>query len=459
VEKARFSSPALIVHNRFSKSLMPSHIMTKISRTLINRALRIAVGDLAGNICNYKNGLLEIAAPCLMAGLDYDSPWTRDAAFNTWYGLAILSPAVARNTLLSVLVRESDGKVRIGGEYWDAIIWAQGTWQYFLLTGDRSLLELSLSAVENSLNYFEATEFDSNDGLFRGGACFQDGIAAYPDYLAPVEGDKFYSGITGWLEKAGAQPVKTGVGIPCKALSTNCLYFRAYQIANLLAREVGETANPLWESKANALHQAINKHFWREELGTYGYLLDAPDNDDRQEGLGLAFALLFGIADDAKAKRIFENVYLSAQGMPCVWPTYARYKKDDEFGRHSGTIWPQVNAAWALACEARGRNDLALYEINLLAEKACRDSQFIEVYHPETGIPYGGLQEDPGTNRIQRFGICHRQSWCASGYIGMVAASILGLAVKDDRPLSPGLRAKLLAQIPEINFADSSVGR
>jgi glycogen debranching enzyme len=420
-----------------------------VSSALIDRALRIAIGDLTGNVADYQDGLLEKPAPCLMAGLDYDMPWTRDAALNTWYGLGLLSPEVAKNTLLSVLMREPSGDIRIGGQYWDAIIWAQGVWQYYLYTGDRSILELALAAVENSLIFFEKTEFDSADGLFRGGACFQDGIAAYPDYFAPR--DVSYTGIMSWAEQPHAQLVKTGVGIPCKALSTNCLYYRAYRVAGLLAREAGKVPDPAWAKKAETLKQSINNRYWREKTGTYGYLVDAPGNDDRQEGFGLAFALLFGIADDVQAKRIFDTVHLSPHGMPCLWPTYPRYAQGSHFGRHSGTIWPQVNAAWALACQARGRKDLAKLELNLLAKKACRDSEFVEVYHPETGAPYGGLQEEL-SGKIGEYWVCHRQSWCASGYIAMVVFCLLELEMSDDKVLPAPLRAKLLARIPQINF-------
>jgi glycogen debranching enzyme len=422
---------------------------TTVSDATIDRAIRLAIGDLASNISPYKDGLLTKPEPCLMAGLDYNSPWTRDSALNTWYGLGLLAPQIAKSTLLSVLKRDPNGDIRIGGEYWDAIIWAHGAWQYYLYTGDRSILEIAHAAVKNSLVYFEKTEFDPADGLFRGGACFQDGIAAYPDHFAPKV--KAYTGILGWLDEPAATPAKIGVGITCKALSTNCLYYRAYKVAGFFAKECGQAPDPLWEKKAEALHRAINDRFWREKLGRYGYLVDAPDNDDYQEGFGLAFALLFGIADDAKAKRIFDAVYLSDHGIPCVWPTYPRYKTNSDFGRHSGTIWPQVNAAWALACHFRGRPDLARFELKVLAEKACRDSEFVEVYHPESGIPYGGLQEAL-SGKIESYWVCHRQSWCASGYLAMIAFCELGLDLSDNKPISQETRAKLLGKLPKISF-------
>jgi glycogen debranching enzyme len=420
-----------------------------VSKKVIDRALRIAVGDLVSNIHSYQDGLLEKPAPCLFAGLDYDMPWTRDAALNTWYGLGLLCPDVAKNTLLSVLKRESDGKIRIAGQYWDAIIWAHGAWQYYLYTSDQSFLPTAYEAVCNSLAFFEQTEFDADDGLFRGGACFQDGIAGYPDFFAPKKQD--YSGILGWLDDSPSARAPTGEGVPCKALSTNCLYYRAYEVAGFLAEAMGREPDAHWPKKAYALRCAINDRFWDEEKGTYGYLISAPGDDFRQEGFGLAFALLFGVADNRQAARIFDAAYLSPHGMPCVWPTYSRYEQNGHFGRHSGTIWPQVNAAWALACQARGRHDLAMSELELLAEKACRDSEFAEVYHPVTGQPYGGLQESH-EGGIHEYWVCHRQSWCASGFLGMALFCLNGIEISDRKPVTPEQLTKIRSLIPEIRI-------
>lgn len=388
----------------------------------LDQAFRIAVGDLLGNVQPFHDGLLAAPAPCLIAGLEYVTPWTRDAAFNTWFALSRLAPDVARNTLLAVLERTSDGTVRIGGQYWDAIIWAHGAWEHFRITHDREFLAVALDAVTHSLARFEREEFDPADGLFRGGACFQDGVAAYPDYYTQAPGEPPYSGIHVWVEVAKTKRHPTGGGMPCKALSTNCLYYRAYRVALLMAGELAVSPDDSWEPKARALRDAINARFWSDALGRYRYLVDAPGEDSRQEGLGLAFALLFGIADDAQVLRIFETVHLTAHGIPCLWPTYPRYAARGGYGRHSGPIWPQVNSAWALACVARGRADFARRERDLLAAKACRDGGFIEVFHPDTGEPYGGWQEHHEREGMALYPVLRRQSWCASGYLAMVDA-------------------------------------
>lgn len=421
----------------------------KTSNVLFDRAFRLAIGDLAGNIKLFKDGLLDTPVPCILAGLDYDTPWTRDAAFNTWYGGGLIFPSAAKNTLMSVLLKDAHGNVRIGGQYWDAIIWAQGAWQYYLYTGDAGFLQIAFPAVKNSLRFFEETEFDSRDGLFRGGACFQDGVSGYPEFFAPP--GAVIGGIPEWSAAAGNKYTPAGGGVPCKALSTNCLYFRAYQLVGLMAEAVGQQPDPAWAESAQKLRDAINARFWNPQLGRYRYLVDAPENDDHQEGLGLAFALLFHLADDEQASRIFQSVYLSAHGIPCVWPTYPRYEKPGEFGRHSGPIWPQVNTAWALACAARGRMDLAMNELRLLTEKACRDSEFIEVYHPETGLPYGGRQED-GTGGIGGFPILHRQTWCATGYMAMTLFVRMGLKINDRNPLTASQRKEFLSCLPSAAY-------
>jgi hypothetical protein len=51
----------------------------------------------------------------------------------------------------------------------------------------------------------------------------------------------------------------------------------------------------------------------------------------------------------------------------------------------------------------------------------------VELYHPLTGEPYGGLKENPTTGTITLWEACQRQTWCATGYIHMVLTVLLGL--------------------------------
>ena len=49
------------------------------------RAFRLAVDTLSENTHPIRSGVLRENLPCLMAGADYPSPWTRDAAINVWF--------------------------------------------------------------------------------------------------------------------------------------------------------------------------------------------------------------------------------------------------------------------------------------------------------------------------------------------------------------------------------------
>jgi len=414
-------------------------------RTL-DRAWRLALDDLASNIAPHRAGLLEKARPVLLAGLDYDRPWTRDAAINVWNGAGLLAPRVARDTLLSVLTCEG-GVLCIGGQYWDAIIWVSGAWAHYLYSGDREFLVLALEATANSLAHFEATEFDAEIGLFRGAACYGDGVAAYPGVYARP-GD--FSGILQWPERNPEEAARPGCGLPMHALSTNCLYARAYELAGRMAGELGREPDAAWPEKAAALRRAVDRHFWMPEADRYRYLVDPFGGCEHQEGLGHAFAILFGVASEAQAAAVLESQHVARWGIPCVWPVFERYRKTEgAVGRHCGTIWPQVQGFWAEACARTGRADLFAAEMHRLAELAVRSGEFREIYHPDSGEPVGGEQE----GRATPWRSCRRQTWSATAYLRMVLMGLLGLrfepdAVRFEPSVPDGLGRVRLAGLP-----------
>jgi glycogen debranching enzyme len=399
-----------------------------VDHKAVHDALRIALGDLLGNVVPFKDGLLERPLPVILAGLDYGTPWTRDAAINAWNGASLIMPEVARNTLLSVLER-SNGKVRIGGQYWDCIVWTTGAWHHYLYTGDREFLVLALEATRNSLAHFEETEFDARDNLFRGPG-WSDGVAAYPDKYAEAGGS---SGILDWPKHNRDKVSKPGYGIPMKALSTNCLYYSAYVTAENMATELKAPVDPQWRAKAERLMKAINTRLWDESKSCYRFLIGPFGNCDHQEGLGSSYALLFGIADATQAESVFAKQHVTPAGLPCGWPNLPRYERPDgmSFGRHMGTVWPQIQGFWAEAAARAGKSDVFGHEFFNLAAHAARDKQFAEIYHPITGKPYGGLQES-GERGIVLWQATSRQTWAATAYLRMVLLGLVGMRFDTD---------------------------
>jgi len=405
----------------------------KSNNATVNEAFRIAIGDVATNTKPFKHGAMPEEGDCAMAGLDYDFPWTRDAAINNWYGLSLMRPEVGKNTLLSML-EEVDGKWMINlHQYWDAIIWAHGLWQYFLYTGDREMLEIGLEPIKRTLAFLERTEQSPEyDGLFRGGACTADGTSAYDDLYIINGGES--TGIFDWAKFNPDKKHPVGDGVPMHALSSNCLYYQAYRVVSLIQEELGLAVEPVYLQKAADLKDAINQHFWLEDKGFYKIFVDPLAGDsDRQDVMGLGLAIVFGIADEAKAERVLDAMHKCPAGYPTGWPDYPRYSNiaGDHYGRHSACVWPPFEAPFIRAGADHGREDILMHFIDTISKFACRDLQFAEVFHPMTGEIYGGIQEVLG-NLEYVWGSTRRQTWSATSFIFMLLTGVCGMKINRD---------------------------
>ncbi len=382
----------------------------------LEQAFRLALGTLSYNTQPYRSGLLPEPCPCLMAGADYPTPWTRDAAINVWFAEAVLSPETARNTLLSVL-ESGDSEPVVGGQYWDRIIWALGAERLWDLTRDADFARFSYGVLCRTAALCLQEEFDPSDGLFRGPAVYGDGVSAYPEkYRNP----SLSSSVLRWPQEHPAQRVQAGAGIPMKALSTNCIYEHAFRVIARLADFLGKDSGT-WIRRADALKDSINRIFWNPETGMYDYLAG---ECTAQESLGLAFAVLFGVADETRARFVLEHAFVSAHGIPCVWPAFSPYNENG-YGRHCGTVWPHIQGFWALAARKAGRKDLFSHELFTLARHAVRDRQFAEIYHPGDGRIYGGIQE--GGGEYLEWRSCGKQTWSAAALLAMILYGIFGL--------------------------------
>lgn len=393
---------------------------------ILNRASRIATGDIMGNCVPFCDGLLRERKTCLMAGLDYDTPWTRDTSVNAMNYMSIAAPEIAENTLLSVC-ETVDGKKRIGGQYWDAIIWALAAWQHYLINRDRDFLVFSHDVVKNSFDRFENEEFDPDMGLFRGPAVYGDGIAAYPDRYVDIK--NHYTDIMAYVQYKPELKAGCGFGIPMFALSTNCVYYAAYRALGMMGMVLNNDPGDCY-GKSESLMQSIQKHFRNEKTGMLNYLCDNFGGCDREEALGLSFAILFGVADEEQTRAIAEKSYVTAHGKPCLWPSYERYRIGNEYGRHSGTVWPHAQGYWALAMLKAGYPEKFETELFAMAYKAVRDMHFAELYHPVTGEIYGGMQENLNKG-ITVWKSCDRQSWSATAFRALLIYGIVGLKYTD----------------------------
>ena len=418
----------------------------------INKAYRLAVANLAANIQPFQDGILSKPEPVIIAGLGYTTPWTRDAAINTWNAGGLICPDTSLNTLKSVLIPYKNG-YRIGGEYWDAIIWVIGAWYQYLYTGDKDFLEIAYNATVNSLEYFESTEFSDEFNLFRGPACYGDGISAYPDVYAEDVG----SGIATFAVVHKDLCEEKGVGIPIYALSTNCLYYYAYVLADKMSVALGK--KPAFSEKSDKMKKAINKYFWSESKQNYTYIFDKFGGCDYQEGIGISFAILFDVADDDKKEKIFKNTHITSHGITCVWPAFERYLSYGKkaYGRHSGTVWPHIQGFWADAAAKNSKIEIFDSEFYNQTINAVNYHQFAEIYHPDTGEIYGGIQEYGGAQKESQRGIVEwrsepYQTWRATAYLRNVYMNLLGMTFSEKGISFKPVGSKLVTDISLKNF-------
>lgn len=415
-ESAEPSDGAVRPELHFENPAMASLHGTAYRNALHNLLVTNTVPD-AKNQYN-RTGLL-VGSPIrfIRAGGSYATPWTRDASINSWNAASLLTPAVARNTLWAVCERQTNGRLILqrDNQWWDQVIWAQGAWHHFLVTGDRAFLALAYEAVAETLAAMRRTRFNARFGLFEGPSVLCDGIAGYPE---PPYDPKVTSSFI--LDHPG--------GDKLMCLSTNCVAYQAHRCAAWMAGQLGRPAAEAssFTETAARLRAAIQRHLWRPAKSTFGYFLHgtgplAGKLDESQEGMGLAYAILFEVADPAQVQSILRTVHLEPKGLACVWPHFARFS-DARPGRHNVLVWPMASGMWADATARAGAVERFAAEMTHTATMAnASQGIFYEIYHSITGVPEGGWQVG------RHWDSCIHQTWSATGYLRMVFAGLFGL--------------------------------
>ena len=373
------------------------------------------INTVACDYSVYNSTGLLVHPFMIRAGGHYETPWTRDAAINTWHAMRFLDPKAARTTLFAVCTANENGEpvIQPDVQTWDQIVWTIGAWSYYLATGDEEFLAIARGIIRRALTAHRKNRFNTEYQLFRGGSFFNDGIAGYP--LECHEPDLYNS-------FGPAHPVVETI----MCFSTNCLFCEAYRIYGEIAAHFGDEAEA---AEARAYHaelkETINRIFWDAELGRYRYIL-YPDGhmDLSQEASGHAFAVLFDICPQEKQAALLENLVYSERGLVSVWPPFAGLYSDDKPGRHNNVVWPFLNGILLQAFAKCGLHELLGEELTRITDLyKGSDFELFEIYSPYTGEVYGGWQLD------HVWDSCHDQTWSATCYIGAFLHGVFGMNV------------------------------
>ena len=352
-----------------------------------------------------STGLLK-GSLMFRAGGEYDTPWTRDAAINTWNAGRFLLPEVARDTLLAVCTPDENGLpiIQPDSQKWDRVVWIIGAWQYWLATGDEEFLEIARGITERSLAQLKKERYDEAFGLYRGGSFFNDGIAGYPlDLYEPGLDSSF----------VGDHPKCDRIF----CLSTNILYCEALRIHSRMGGD---------EVQWLRFRENLRRRFQNPD-GSLRYIL-YPDgrHDDSKELAGHAFGVLFGIFPG----EVLDWLDREKFGIPSITPPFPGLFSEERPGRHNNLIWPFLNGFYIRAAAKCGRLDAVETELSRMT--ALFQGDFREIYSPYDAQPHGGWQIGGDDCRGHLWHSCRAQTWSATGYLGAVISGVFGVEPGED---------------------------
>lgn len=363
-------------------------------------------------------GLLDPAVPYMMrAGGSYQTPWTRDAAINTWAAGRLLEPKVARNTLYAVCVKDAKGDAIIqpDDQRWDRVVWCVGAWQYYLATGDREFLTAARGIVERALKQLDEEWFSEETGLYRGGSFFNDGISGYPkDVYEPGKDHSFM----------GEHPKTETIF----SFSTNCIYCEAWNILHKMNALLG-ISDPVPAARRDALKESILRTFWNAEEKKCNYLL-YPDGrtDPSQELAGISFGVLFGILPANALEGLMQEEF----GIPSIMPPFPGLFTRERPGRHNNLIWPFLNGFYIQAAAKAGLEAAAAEELRNMTRLLNSAGGIYEIYNPYDGHVDGGWQIGGDDLQGHMWDSCPDQTWSASSYIGAVLHGVFGIDIQEN---------------------------
>ena len=335
-------------------------------------------------------------------GESWAGVWTRDISYSIILAQASLQPQVAMNSLLRKVT--PDGRIvqdtGTGGAYpcsTDRVVWAVAAWEVYKATGDEAWLRRVYPIIEKSLTDDRQNAYNPATGLMRGESSFLD----WREQTYPA-----------WMQPADIYESET--------LGTNAVHYQANQAAAQMARHLGNLdAAARHEKWADGIRQAINQHLWQADKGYYGqyrYGRLYPVLSPRAEALGEALAVLFGVADASRARRVVRNVPTVPFGVPCIYPQIpgiAPY--------HNNGVWPFVQSYWALAA-ARAGNEASLTEsMAAIYRPAALFLTNKENFVAESG-DFAGTQIN-SSNML----------WSLSGNLGLVYHVLFGMQLEADR--------------------------
>lgn len=337
------------------------------------------------------------ASGLMLAGASWSTVWTRDIAYATALGAALVAPEACRESLRS-RVREGVVVQDTGtGGGWpvstDRVSWALGAWTLYLSTGDRAWLEESVNVLEATLEQDDAV-LQRHGGLMPGETSFLDWREqSYPDGTTPAD-----------------------IGSSC-AFGTHVLHVICRQLTARMQRELGrEKEASHWAKEAAELARVVEAGFWSRANRCYG-MMRTEDGylDERTDALATALAVVSGLAGEHA-----EQALNRLPRTPWGTPVFAPFRSGQPEAYHNRAIWPFVEAFVLLAHAERQDVHGVEHSMASLLRAGMAFGTNKENFHALTGEAEDTVQNSD------------RQLWSAAGMLGMFYYGLFGIQYEHD---------------------------
>lgn len=268
-------------------------------------------------------------------------------------------------------------------------------YQVFRVTGERNWLKRSikgrtlLERLDRALEYLFKARFDSKYGLVT------NAFTADWGDVSPVYND----------QRAIYLDEKTPLVV---GLYTNVLFYRASLQLHELHMALKETQKAeWWKLKAALIKASINKHLWQEDKGFYrihltttpALIKDWPEESNLFAMGGNGLAVLYGVADDRQARKIFEVAekrqrefgFSTIAGV--LTPSYPKgfFKHpavNEEYYYQNGAQWDWFAGRFLLAEFERGYSARAFRQLIEIGKKTVTNKGLYE-WHTKEGKGIG----------------------------------------------------------------------
>ncbi|WP_299524883.1 hypothetical protein [uncultured Lutibacter sp.] len=331
-------------------------------------------------------------------GAKWSGVWTRDISYSILLAFAYLEPEVAKISLLKKVKRDRIIQDTGSGGAWpissDRTTWALAAWEIYKTTGDINWLRKVYVIIKNTVDDDYKIIRSKETGMYSGESSFLD-----------------------WREQTYPKWMSNKDIYVSQNLGTNVVHYQTHIILSKMAKILGEDSFK-YEKIASEIKEGINTYLWIKEEGYYAQYLYGRNfliPSKRYEALGESLAVIFGVADNQRAKSIIQNSPLTEFGATCIYPQIPSIPP-----YHNNGIWPFVQSYWNLAAAKAGNEKVLNHGLASIYRAA---GLYLTNY--ENMVADNGDFKGTEINS-------HRMLWSMAGNLAMVYRVFLGMQFEED---------------------------